>query len=65
LDKVTDDHVPVLIIRQNRKPAVMSMEDFKFYEATAFLMARPDNAMRLNQTMVVIEAAVDQNLLEE
>jgi hypothetical protein len=41
------------------------MEDFKFYEATAFLMARPDNAMRLNQTMVVIEAAVDQNLLEE
>lgn len=33
LDKVNEDHVPILITRQNGKPAVvMSLEDFKSYE---------------------------------
>jgi antitoxin YefM len=33
LDKVNDDHVPIMITRQNGKPAVLiSLEDFKSYE---------------------------------
>ena len=52
LDKVNDDHVPVLITRQNGKPAIlMSVEDFKSYEETAYLMASPKNAERLNQAI--------------
>lgn len=40
LDKVNDDHEPLLITRQSGKPAVvMSLEDFKSYEETAHPMA--------------------------
>jgi antitoxin YefM len=41
-----------MITRQNGKPAVLiSLEDFKSYEETAYLMASPKNAMRLNQAI--------------
>ncbi|HDZ56654.1 MAG TPA: type II toxin-antitoxin system prevent-host-death family antitoxin [Pseudomonas xinjiangensis] len=57
LDKVNEDHVPVLITRQNGKPAVvMSLEDFKSYEETAYLMASPRNAERLSQAIAEVEA---------
>lgn len=68
LDKVNDDHKPVLITRQNGKPAiVMSLEDFKAYEETAYLMASPNNAARLNQAITEVEAGktVQHSLLEE
>jgi antitoxin YefM len=56
LDKVNDDHVPIMITRQNGKPAVLiSLEDFKSYEETIYLMASPKNAMRLNQAIAEIE----------
>ncbi|MBE0490474.1 MAG: type II toxin-antitoxin system prevent-host-death family antitoxin [Halomonas sp.] len=56
LDRVNDDHVPVLITRQNGKPAiVMSVEDFKSYEETAYLMASPENARRLNEAIAEAE----------
>ena len=57
LDKVNEDHVPIMITRQNGKPAVIiSLEDFKSYEETAYLMASPKNATRLNQAIAEIEA---------
>lgn len=57
LDKVNEDHVSILITRQNGKPAViMSLEDFKAYEETAYLMSNPKNAERLNQAIAEIEA---------
>ena len=68
LDKVNDDHKPVLITRQNGKPAiVMSLEDFKAYEETAYLMASPKNAERLNQAIAEVEAGktVQRELVEE
>ena len=68
LDKVNDDHKPVLITRQNGKPAiVMSLEDFKAYEETAYLMASPKNAARLNQAIAEAEAGttVQRELVEE
>jgi len=52
LDKVNDDHKPIIITRQNGKPAVViSLEDFHAYEETAYLMASPKNAERLNQAI--------------
>lgn len=68
LDKVNDDHRPVLITRQNGKPAVvMSLEDFHAYEETAYLMASPKNAERLNQAIVEVEAGkvIQKGLIEE
>jgi len=57
LDKVNDDHAPIIITRQNGKPAVLiSLEDYKSYEETAYLMASPKNAARLNQAVAEIEA---------
>lgn len=57
LDKVNDDHTPVLITRQNGKPAVLiSLDDFHAYEETAYLMASPKNAQRLNDAIAEIEA---------
>lgn len=68
LDKVSDDHKPVLITRQNGKPAVViSLEDFQAYEETAYLMASPRNAARLNQAIAEVEAGrtMEKGLLEE
>ena len=57
LDKVNDDHKPVMITRQNGKPAVViSLDDFQSYEETSYLMASPKNAERLNQAIAEIEA---------
>lgn len=68
LDKVNDNHKPVLITRQNGKPAiVLSLEDFQAYEETAYLMASPKNAERLNQSIADIEAGktTQRELIEE
>ncbi len=57
IDKVNDDHQPVLITRQNGKPAILiSVEDFKSYEETAYLMASPKNAERLNRAINELES---------
>jgi len=56
LDRVNDNHKPVMITRQNGKPAVViSLEDFQAYEETAYLMASPKNAARLNQAIAEVE----------
>jgi antitoxin YefM len=61
LDKVNDDHKPVLITRQGGSPAVLiSLEDFQAYEETAYLMASPKNAQRLNQAIAEVEAGQTQ-----
>ena len=68
IDKVNDDHQPVLITRQNGKPAIlMSVEDFKSYEETAYLMASPKNAERLNRAIDELEGGKGQQreLVEE
>ena len=68
LDKVNDDHKPVLITRQNGKPAVViSLEDFQAYEETANLMASPKNAARLNDGINQVAAgkATQRGLIEE
>jgi len=57
LDRVNEDHKPVLITRQNGKPAVlMSLEDFHSYEETTYLLASPRNAERLSRAIAEAEA---------
>ena len=68
LDKVNDDHTPIMITRQNGKAAVIiSLEDFKAYEETFYLMSSPKNAKRLNSSIAEAEAGktVKHSLIEE
>jgi antitoxin YefM len=68
MDSVNDDHKPVLITRQNGKPAVLiSVEDFESYQEIAYLMQSPSNAQRLHDAMADIEAGktLSHGLIEE
>ncbi len=57
LDKVNDDQAPIMITRQNGKPAiVMSLEEFNAYTETTYLSASPKNAERLNRSITELEA---------
>jgi antitoxin YefM len=52
INKVNEDHTPILITRQNGKPAVlMSLEDFHAYDETAYLMASPANKKALDEAI--------------
>lgn len=67
LDKVDNDHAPVVVTRQNAKAAVViSLEDYNAYEETAYLMASPKNANRLNRSIQEIENGklTQHNLVE-
>ncbi|WP_316929958.1 type II toxin-antitoxin system Phd/YefM family antitoxin [Aquimarina macrocephali] len=56
LNKVNEDHIPIMVTRQNGESViVMSVKDFTSYEETAYLMASPKNAERLNQAITQIE----------
>jgi len=57
LDKVCDDHEPVFVTRRNGKTVVMlSLEDYRSLEATAYLMRSPRNAAELAESIAQIEA---------
>ena len=48
MDKVNDDHTPVIITRRRGKSAVlMSLDDFRSYVETDYLLSSPKNAARL------------------
>ena len=68
LDQVSDDHTPVIIARQNGKAAVIiSLEDFKSYEETFYLMKSPKNAQRLHAAIAEVETgkAAKHDLIEK
>ena len=53
MDRVNDDRAPLLVTRQKGRPAVlMSLDDFRSYEETLYLMRSPRNAERLNSSAV-------------
>lgn len=48
MEKVCDDHAPVIITRKSERPVIMmSLEDFEALEETAYLLRSPNNARRL------------------
>lgn len=52
MDKVNDDHAPVIITRQNGRPVVMmSLEDFEAWQETDYLLRSPANAQRLSESI--------------
>jgi antitoxin YefM len=48
MDKVCEDHEPLIITRSGQQSVVMlSLADFKSLEETAYLLRSPENAQRL------------------
>ena len=48
MDRVNDDHAPIVITRQNGRAVVMmSLDDYNALEETAYLLRSPKNAKRL------------------
>ena len=49
LDRVADDHTPIIITRDRGKPGavLMSLEDYASFEETSYLLQSPANAARL------------------
>jgi antitoxin YefM len=48
MDRVCEDHEPLIITRNGEQSVVMlSLEDYKALEETAFLLRSPTNAKRL------------------
>jgi antitoxin YefM len=57
MEKVCDDHAPVIITRKNERSVVMiSLEDYQALEETADLLRSPKNARRLLESMAELEA---------
>jgi antitoxin YefM len=48
MDRVCEDHEPLIITRNGERSVVMlSLEDYKALEETAYLLRSPANALRL------------------
>jgi antitoxin YefM len=63
IDKVCDDHNPVIITKKRSASVVMmSLEDYEAMEETAYLLRNPANAKRLLQSM---EEADKGNLIHK
>lgn len=57
MDRVCDDHAPIIITR-NRDQAVvmMSLEDYESMEETAYLLRNPKNARRIMSAISQLDA---------
>lgn len=57
MEKVCNDHQPMIITRKQEAPVVMiSLEDYQAMEETAYLLRAPANARRLLESIAELEA---------
>jgi antitoxin YefM len=53
MDRVVDDHEPIIITRSNGRNAVLiSQEDFDAWQETAYLLRSPANAADLRRAVL-------------
>ena len=56
MEKICDDHEPVIITRKNERSVVMiSLEDFAALEEAAYLLRSPKNMRRLIESITQLE----------
>ena len=61
MDRVCDDHEPIIITRNGEQAVVMmSLEDFKALEETSYLLRSPKNARRLLESIASLESGNGQ-----
>ena len=57
MERVCEDHEPLIITRNGQQSVVMmSLEDFKALEETAYLLRAPKNARRLLEAIAGLES---------
>ena len=67
MEAVCNDHEPTIITSKRDKAVVMiSLEDYKSLEETAYLLRSPKNAKRLTESIEELEngAAKERELIE-
>lgn len=67
MDKVCEDHAPVIITRNKSSSVVMmSLEDYEALQETAYLLRAPRNARRLLESIAELEEGKgeERDLLE-
>ncbi|MFO1431182.1 MAG: type II toxin-antitoxin system prevent-host-death family antitoxin [Candidatus Competibacteraceae bacterium] len=67
MDKVCDDHSPIIITRKSQRSVVMiSLEDYQALEETAYLLRSPKNARRLLESIIELESGsgTERELIE-
>ena len=68
LDQIEADRAPLIVTRQNSPSVVvMSLDDFKAYEATFHLLSSKNNADRLNEAIEELRSGgrTEHSLIEE
>ena len=68
MDRVNDDHEPVIVTRANGKPVVMvSLEDWASMDETTYLLSSPANRSELLASIAELKAGkgVVRDLIEE
>lgn len=61
MDRVCDDHEPIIITRSKRQSVVMiSLDDYKSLEETSYLLRSPQNAHRLLVAISSLENGLGQ-----
>jgi antitoxin YefM len=56
MEKVCNDHAPIIITRKRESPVVMlSLEDFQAMEETTYLLRSPANARNLLESIAALE----------
>ena len=57
MEKVCDNHAPVIITRKNQRSVVLiSLEGYQALEETAYLLRSPKNARRLLESVAELES---------
>jgi antitoxin YefM len=57
MEKVCDDHAPVIVTRKKSRSVVMiSLDDYEALEETAYLLRSPKNVRRLLKSVAELEA---------
>jgi antitoxin YefM len=57
MEKVCDDHAPLIITRKNARSVVMlSLDDYEALEETSYLLRSPKNVRRLLESIAELES---------
>lgn len=67
MDRVCDNHEPIIITRNSQQAVVMiSLDDYNALEETAYLLRNPANARRLLESIAQLESGggTERALLE-
>jgi len=67
MERVCNDHAPIIITRKRESPVVMlSLEDYQAMEETVYLLRSPANARNLLESIATLEEGkgIERELIE-